>query len=222
MSREEIFANIRRGLKRGEPSETLRKQVLQRIHARQANLIPARAQLAQAEQIELFRRMASAAAAELIDLHSLSDLPSAVSGWLKHQQIDHLVSATNPELMELDWSPAEGIKLEHRIAQSGDRASLTLCHAGIAETGTLMLHSQPHSPTTLNFLPDCHLVLLKHSQVVGVYEEAWTRLREIRGADWPRTVNMITGPSRSADIGQVLQMGAHGPCALVILMLNDL
>lgn len=222
MSREEIFANIRRGLKRGEPTDTQRQQVLERIHARKANLIPARAQLAHAQQIELFRKMALHASAEIIDLPNLSDLPRAATAWLKHQQIEHLVSATDPELVNLDWSIAEGIKLEHRIAQSGDRASLTTCHAGIAETGTLMLYSNKNSPTTLNFLPDCHLVLLKHSQIVGVYEEAWVRLREQRAENWPRTVNMITGPSRSADIGQVLQMGAHGPCALVILMLNDL
>jgi L-lactate dehydrogenase complex protein LldG len=32
---------------------------------------------------------------------------------------------------------------------------------------------------------------------------------------------MITGPSRSADIEQKLQMGAHGPRTLVILLIKD-
>lgn len=222
MSREDIFANIRRGLKRGEPSPEQRQLGLDRIQARTRNLIPARAQLPHQEQIELFRQMATTAAAEIIELGSPNELPQAVAQWLKHQQIDQLVSATDPELTGLDWSQADGISIEHRVAQSGDRASLTCCHAGIAETGTLMLHSNENSPITLNFLPDCHLVLLKHSQIVGVYEDAWDKLRETRGDHWPRTVNMITGPSRSADIGQVLHMGAHGPCALVILLLNDL
>lgn len=36
----------------------------------------------------------------------------------------------------------------------------------------------------------------------------------------PRTVNFITGPSRSADIEQTLLLGAHGPRALHILIVG--
>lgn len=222
MSRDQIFANIRRGLNRGEADQQTRDQALARIAAKKPNLIPARAQLPRAQQIELFRKMATTAAAEIIDIDSLDSLPEAVNTWLKHHQIDGLVRSSIPEFEAMDWSKAEQLNIETRVAKSGDKASLTDCFAGIAETGTLMLHSKSDSPTTLNFLPDIHLVLLRSSQVLGVYEEAWSKLRESRGDHWPRTVNMITGPSRSADIGQVLQMGAHGPCVLVIFMLNDI
>jgi L-lactate dehydrogenase complex protein LldG len=37
----------------------------------------------------------------------------------------------------------------------------------------------------------------------------------------PRTVNFITGPSRSADIGQKLQLGAHGPRRLHIILVGE-
>ena len=36
----------------------------------------------------------------------------------------------------------------------------------------------------------------------------------------PRTVNFITGPSRSADIEQTIQYGAHGPRRLHILIID--
>ena len=49
--------------------------------------------------------------------------------------------------------------------------------AGIAETGTLMLLSDRESPTTLNFLPEGHLVVLPTERIVGSYEDAWQRLR---------------------------------------------
>ena len=49
----------------------------------------------------------------------------------------------------------------------------------------------------------------------------WTGDATNGGEDWPRTVNLVTGPSRSGDIEQKLLMGAHGPVKLHILLLND-
>ncbi|NVK39801.1 MAG: lactate utilization protein [Oceanospirillaceae bacterium] len=221
MSRAEILGNIRRGLKRGSATEAQRQAVQNRLQARAANLIPARAQLPAAEQVALFKTMAREAAADLIELDSLDEVPSVAADWLRHNRVEELVCASDATLTSLNWAGTTDIRRETRVARAGDLASLTSCFAGIAETGTLMLHSQAESPTTLNFLPDNHLVILRTSQIVGVYEEAWQRLREATGGDMPRTVNMITGPSRSADIEQKLQMGAHGPRNLVILLVRD-
>jgi L-lactate utilization protein LutC len=47
----------------------------------------------------------------------------------------------------------------------------------------------------------------------------WAEWRQ-RALD-PRTINMVTGPSRSADIGQTLQLGAHGPVALHVFVVDS-
>ncbi|UTW05276.1 LUD domain-containing protein [Amphritea atlantica] len=223
MSRAEIFANIRRGLSGSENDSQRRQAVENRLAARADNLIPQRAQLPVAEQVELFKAMATEAVAELIELDHFDQVPSACADWLSSNGFKQLVSASDKELTALDWSPLEQQQIirTEGVAQAGDIASLTLSFAGIAETGTLMLHSAEQSPTTLNFLPDNHLVVLHRSAIVGVYEEAWKKLRMKFGNTMPRTVNMITGPSRSADIEQKLQMGAHGPKKLIILLIND-
>ncbi len=221
MSKTAIFNKIRRGLKRGAPSAEQTAAALARIQARKPVLVPARSQLDHPGQIELFRTMATQAAAKLIDLDSQAQLPEKVAEWMQHQEFTELVSANESWLNELDWAPLNNISRTCRVAQSGDNVSLTGCMAGIAETGTLMLHSGGNSPTTLNFLPDCHLVVLRESQIVGSYEDAWAMLRQNHPDSLPRTVNMITGPSRSADIGQKLQMGAHGPCELVIFLVKE-
>ena len=221
MSKAEILNNIRRGLKRGEASDSQRAAVMARLDARADNLIPRRAQLPHAEQVALFKTMALEAAAELIELDSIEQAPAAIAQWLEQQQIPELVCASDPALQGLDWSALGDIARTERVARAGDLASLTASFAGIAETGTLMLYSGATSPTTLNFLPDNHLVILHESRIVGVYEEAWKRLRSATDGAMPRTVNMITGPSRSADIEQKLQMGAHGPRTLVILLIKD-
>ncbi len=84
-----------------------------------------------------------------------------------------------------------------------------------------MLTSGRDNPTTLTFLPETHVVVLDGNDIVGDYEAAWTKLRARYGkAAMPRTVNLITGPSRSADIEQTLLLGAHGPRRLQIVLVG--
>jgi len=220
-SRAEIFANIRRGLGRTEASESQRKTVQQRLQEHPRNSVPARGQQEPEAQVELFIRMAREAAAEVIPLADMTQLPQAVADTLEAKGQHELVMARDDALTELGWAAVhERLHCHQRTGQVGDEASLTLAFAGIAETGTLLLYSRPDSPTTLNFLPDTHLVVLQRKDIVGVYEDAWDRLRQHSPGRLPRTVNLITGPSRSADIEQKLQMGAHGPRQLVIYLIG--
>jgi L-lactate dehydrogenase complex protein LldG len=219
MSKAEILGNIRRGLGRTQATEAEKTRVATRIATHAANLIPARAQLPEAQTQALFIDMAREAAAEVIELKQASELPAAVAEWLQKTGINELVMATDASLKPLRQQLPDTLKVRDGVALAGDLASLTGAFLGIAETGTLMLYSRPDSPTTLNFLPDNHLVVLQRKDIVGVYEQAWARLRE-QQAGLPRTVNMITGPSRSADIEQKLQMGAHGPRRLVIFLVG--
>ena len=97
-----------------------------------------------------------------------------------------------------------------------------------AETGTLMLTSDTARPSTLNFLPDSHIVILRADQITGAYEEGWKHLRAQGGQGtqgsedgfMPRTVNLVTGPSRTGDIEQTMQLGAHGPRRLHIIIVE--
>jgi L-lactate dehydrogenase complex protein LldG len=125
--------------------------------------------------------------------------------------------ATQSPLNEIDWP--QSLTIEHRPARREDRIAVTGAFAGIAETGTLVLLSSPGSPTTLNFLPDVHIAVLRREQIVTHIEDVWTRLRAQSKA-MPRTVNMITGPSRTADIEQTIQLGAHGPRSLHVILVE--
>jgi len=100
-----------------------------------------------------------------------------------------------------------------------DLNALSFAFAAVAESGTLALVSGPDNPTTLNFLPDNHVVAVARDDLVADMEAVFLKLRAAYGKGAaPRTLNFITGPSRSADIEQTLLLGAHGPRRLHIVI----
>jgi L-lactate dehydrogenase complex protein LldG len=154
-------------------------------------------------------------------------LPEAVRGYLASQNLPaEIESAPDPLLDHVPWAKAPLLKVARGMPSGREGVGVTSALAGIAETGTLMLASGPSSPATMNFLPDTHVAVVPASRFVGAYEDAWDRLRAkqgsaMRGDAMPRTVNFITGPSRTGDIEQKLEMGAHGPRRLHIVIIED-
>jgi L-lactate dehydrogenase complex protein LldG len=128
--------------------------------------------------------------------------------------------APHPELQAIDWSARPLLEIRQGRAAESDMVSIQHGFAAIAETGTVMLPSAAERPTTLNVLTDTEIVVLRTSRVVGAYEEAWDLLRAEIGT-LPRNVMLVTGPSRSADIEQALELGAHGPRRLHVVLIED-
>jgi len=184
-------------------------------------LVPRRGQVRGREAIEAFVRMAEFSLATVKRVHGENEVPAAVADYLKGQNLaPRLRMAPDPQLDAIPWGAAPMLQIARGKPDPSDEVGLGGAFAAIAETGTLMLRSGPDSPSTLNFLPETHIVVVKAGAVLGSYENAWARLRQAQGA-LPRTVNLITGPSRSGDIEQTLQLGAHGPRRLHIVLVDD-
>ena len=100
--------------------------------------------------------------------------------------------------------------------------SLTTAFAAASETGTLFLSSGNENPTWLNYLATCNIVLLDQSTLLQTYEQAFEMgesQAEHQGKEFPpRSINMISGQSRTADIEQTLTLGAHGPIELIVVL----
>jgi len=153
------------------------------------------------------------------EIGARTEIAHAVAGYLDAQHLAlRLVAAPHPLLDGVEWPEAWQVARRH--AQGDDRVGLAVAFCGIAESGSLMLLSGPDSPTTLNFLPDDFLCLLPASRIVPRMEDAWDLLRSERGR-LPRATNFISGPSRTADVEQTIQLGAHGPRRLHVLLLSD-
>jgi L-lactate dehydrogenase complex protein LldG len=227
MTKDAILGAIRRGLKRGALPADQAAMLDGRIATHPRHLIPARSRVPRAEQIALFIRNVEKEFGTVERIADLAAVQGAITDYLAAQNLPaRLVMAPHPELEGLDWSSRPMLSRETRRAQDGDQVSLQHAWAAVAETGTLFFPSDPARPATLNLLPDTEIVLLRASAIVGAYEEAWDRLRAERrdaltGGWMPRNLMLVTGPSRSADIEQTLELGAHGPRRLHILLVED-
>ena len=221
-ARTRVLGAIRRSLKREMPPPQQRAEIDARLATPPTGPIPARGQLAPAARRDLFVTMAKEAACTVARVADRAAVPAAIAEYLARENLPaKLRVAPDAAVADLPWSSRPLLEISTGRSDGSDEVSLTPALAGIAETGTLMLTSGPERPTTLNFLPETHIVLLTADQIVGGMEEAWARLRERYGRGvMPRTVNLITGPSRSADIEQTLQMGAHGPRRLHIILVD--
>ncbi len=157
-----------------------------------------------------------AAAASWEILESSEDITAAVHAYLQRQGLPAAVRvAEHPLLEALRWP--EDLTVTPGTAHQGLDVGLSVADAAMAETGTLILCSGPESPTSLVFLPDHHLVVLPQDRLMPYMEDVWGLLRE-RPDFPPRSVNYVTGPSRTADVEQTMQLGAHGPRSLHVLL----
>lgn len=224
MSRDGILGSLRTSLG-ARPDDAARAEaVASRLRGeRPPHVVPARARgLSHRERVNLFLKLAAMSGATVESVPAADAVPGAVADYLAGNNLPaRLRLAPDPWLTGLPWGARPILEVSAGIARPDDPAGVTSCFAAIAETGTLMLLSGPNAPTTLNFLPETHIVVARADQVVGPFEEALVRLRA-RGADFmPRTVNFITGPSRTADIEQTMYMGAHGPKRLQVILVDD-
>jgi len=227
-AREQILGNLRRSLKRTTSEGPETEAARTRLAEHRPNLIPARAASLDPEgRIALFIEMAREVAATVDRIAGMDAVPGAVADYLaQHNLPSELVATPDPALEAIPWHERPTLAIRKGIVEPSDGVGITACFAGIAETGTLMLLSGPESPTRNNFLPDTHIVVLRADQVIPTYEEGWMRLRTMKTLQtghftMPRTVNFITGPSRTADIELKIELGAHGPRRLHILVVDD-
>lgn len=100
-------------------------------------------------------------------------------------------------------------------------AGLTSTLGGVAETGTLILWSSSDEPRTLSLVPPIHIAILDTEQLFSTFAEA------VNTQGWleqglPTNALLISGPSRSADIAQVLAYGVHGPKELVVVLVSEM
>ncbi len=217
-ARDAVLASVRRSARRDRGRAPRRSRS---SAARQgpAGVVPQRGQGDPAARVATFKAEAEGAQATVAEVDTLADAPAEVARFLRASNAAAtLRMGADPRLAAMPWD-GTALDIADGASDGHDANAVSMALAGIAETGTVVLVSGADNPTTLNFLPDNHIVVVKREDVVADYEAAFARLRAGYGKGGaPRTVNFVTGPSRSADIEQTLLLGAHGPRRLHIVI----
>jgi L-lactate dehydrogenase complex protein LldG len=163
-----------------------------------------------------FAARARATAAEVVEIGSPDDAPEAI--WSILTKKNAARSLHIPEYSEasgLPWQRAPGLTVM-RERPSGSDSAVSFSNYGIAETGTLVFCSGERSASAWHYLPGLEFVVMRRALILPRFENVIDALS--KGGTIPATVNLVTGPSRTADIEQTIERGAHGPRELCILI----
>lgn len=221
-ARADIFANIRRALHVSGTEQPRRRVVEDRLAHAPKGLVPARGQIAGDDLCALFRAEAERVAASVSEVATAEDLPAEIAEQLRRQNLPaRLRMGEDQWLADLPW---QATNLEIATGASAGQDFVAVSHAfgAVAESGTLVMVSGRANPTTLNFLPDMHIAVVRMQDIVGDYERIWQKLRATFGkGQMPRALNFITGPSRTRDIAQKSLLGVHGPRKLHIVIVRE-
>jgi L-lactate dehydrogenase complex protein LldG len=201
-----------------------RSDILQRIRARRGAGDPAPAAGGRGPQpqwtetpVARFLQRAAMMASTVECVKGRDAIPAAIAQYLRALGVAP-TGACWPELAALPWAAA-GIQVQARPAQADDAIGITGVFCAIAETGTLVLTSGPDTPASVSLLPETHIAVVSQTLIVPAMEDVWERLRAT--GTMPRAVNLVSGPSRTADIEQTVTLGAHGPARVHIIVLTD-
>ncbi|MEO1199988.1 MAG: lactate utilization protein [Pseudomonadota bacterium] len=219
-ARDTVLGSIRKSLKTA-PGDALRAGAVdRRLADAEPGLIPTRGQKPPAEQVNLFIEMIEAVNATTERIADAKEIPTRIAAFLRAHNLPQAIAhGADTRLDGLDWTSEPQLERKTGATSGDDLVGMSHALGGAAETGTLVLTSGPDNPTTLNFLPETHIVVVAAEDICGDYETLWARIRAHYGkGEMPRTVNWVTGPSRSADIEQTLLLGAHGPRRLHVII----
>jgi L-lactate utilization protein LutC len=93
---------------------------------------------------------------------------------------------------------------------------ITSADYALADTGTLVMLSSPREARLVSLLPPAHIAVVPRDRILTGLDELFSILPD------PATVSssmvLITGPSRTADIEQILVRGVHGPGQITVVV----
>jgi len=210
-ARDAILGGIRKSLGRETPTTI--------VHPAPAP-VPARGQLDTAARLKLFQDLAESVSASVTHIPNAEALPSEIAEYLANQNLPARALATNDSYFDdLPWAERPTLDVARGAPGKDDEVVVSRARSAVAETGSLVMGGDGENPHLASFLPETSIVVLDADRIVGTFEELWPTVHG--PADLPRTLTFVTGPSRTGDIGLKIELGAHGPRRVHIVIVGS-
>jgi len=134
------------------------------------------------------------------------------------------VASNSPYLEECGITSLRGVRSgirdvrELRDACEKAGAGITSADYALSDTGTLVMIASPSEARLVSLLPPVHIAVVPCNRILTGLDELFTILPH--PADQTSSMVLITGPSRTADIEQILVRGVHGPGQISVLLVG--
>ena len=201
-SRNEVLDRVRRALGRtsGQAPPALRATTLVTRN------------LPTSERVELFVRQFEKLSGQPVRVRNCEEAAAAVRDLMN----GHTAVASNaPFLSECGIAHLVGVQSgftsreELRAACATADFGITSADYALADTGTFVMIASPNEARLVSLLPPVHIGVIPANRLLSNLDELFTRVPQ--PADQSSSMVLITGPSRTADIEQILVRGVHGP-----------
>jgi L-lactate dehydrogenase complex protein LldG len=134
------------------------------------------------------------------------------------------VASNAPFLAECGIHTLEGVRsgirdcseLRELCISAG--VGITSADYALAETGTLVMLSSVAEARMISLLPPAHIAVVPRARVLTGLDELFSILPH--PAEATSSMVTITGPSRTADIEQILVRGVHGPGEFTVVVVD--
>ena len=183
-NRTKVLDSIRTALGAHDADMWREVNVRHRLVTHPSGTIPARSLGNHEACLVLFQGMLANQGAEVARVNDPEGVVKAIAAYLAKLELPtELRISEEPVLVTLPWLLAPKLTQTYGDPSPSDQVGLSRAIAGVAETGTLFLVSGAGNPTSLNFLPETHIVMVDEGDIVGCLRGG---LGPLAGALWGR------------------------------------
>lgn len=169
-------------------------------------------------RVSRFASRARAASATVARVRTAADVADAVA--------DYLVGLNLPPVVHLSAEPpglrpgrVGRLQCEDGPPRTDGDTLVSGCFAAVADEGVIVMASGAGHAAESAFLAATHVAVVRAQLMLESLEALWSRMRE-EGIP-PRMINLILGPSRTADLGLPIRLGAHGPLRVHVILIEE-
>lgn len=211
-------------MERGSILDQVRTAIGRKAGQTPAEAPPARLRIPEMpreERIELLLRNVETLAGKTARVKSKAEAREYAASLLAGRQA---VASNAPFLVECGVTGLAGVAAGFRdrdeLLEAAERSSIGITSAdyALADTGSLVMLSSGEEARMISLLPMVHLAIIPADRILTGLDELYTAVPD----PMERTSSMvlITGPSRTADIEQILVRGVHGPGEIHVVVVE--